>query len=47
MLPEPIPVFVGKDAEEFLKYDRRSLSASEKKDLERAKKVFEKIKEIH
>jgi len=45
MLPEPMPALKGKAAEEFLKYDRRTLSESEKKDLKRADKIFDQIRE--
>lgn len=45
MLPEPMPMLKGKEAEKFLEYDCRKLSASDKTDLKLADKIFDKIKE--
>jgi hypothetical protein len=46
MLPEPIPVLKGKDAQEFLKYDSRPLSRKELKALEKAEENYRQMKQI-
>ena len=46
MLPEPIPVLKGKDAQEFLKYDSRPLSKNELTALEKAEENCRQMKQI-
>jgi hypothetical protein len=40
MLPEPIEPLKGKAAREFLEYDKRPLTESEKKSLKEADRVY-------
>jgi len=44
MLPKPMPVLTGKEAEKFIEYDEKPLTKAEEAAIARSIYVFENIK---